>query len=95
VGTELADGFRNEIVFVSRATGQQVGYPTMPWPDEPALVLGIGGSTVLSVPVPAACLAGDVPLEQQGCDVLIFADSTGAIKELYKGNYMDRGRCAP
>jgi hypothetical protein len=95
VGTESANGFRNNILFFSRATGQEVDRPTIPQSDEPALVLGTGESTVLSVPVPMACLVQDVPGKQKGCDVLVFADSEGAVTELDDENNMDRGRCAP
>lgn len=95
VGTESAEGFRNKIIFISKATGQQVGYPTIPGLDEQALVFEPGESTDLSVPVPTACFPKDVPFEQQGCDVLIYADSEGAVTERDDANNMDRGVCAP
>ena len=93
VGTELADGFRNKIVFMSRATGQQVGYPTIPGLDKAALGLGPGESTILSVAVPTACFREDIPSTQEGCDVLIYADSAGAVEEPDDANNMARGRC--
>jgi hypothetical protein len=95
VGNEPADGFRTDIVFISRASRQQVGHPTVPWPSKQPLLLGPGKWTDLSVGLPKACVPADVPHVQQGCDVFIYADRGGTVKELNEENNGDLAHCAP
>lgn len=95
VGNKPADGFRTEVIFIKRASRQYADHPTVPRPPEKALLLGPGEWTDLSVAAPMACFAQDIPLEQQGCDVLIYADNAGAVKEPNEVNNMGRGLCAP
>ena len=89
VRDDQAGGFRSAVSFTLRTEDRpSAGGATIQSP-----FLEGRSSRNESAPIPAACLAINVPLEQRGCDFLIRVDSGANVRETNENNNTANGTC--